>query len=69
MRGGSGVDTAARLEEAKGLALAIGLVVVDALAIPIREARAGTLFGEGQIQNIDVACNLEDADLSSLTGR
>ena len=68
VRGGSGVDTAARLEEAKGLALAIGLVVVDAMAIPIREARAGTLFGEGQIQNIDVACNLEDAGLVIIDG-
>ena len=68
MRGGSGIDTAARLEEAKGLALAIGLVVVDAMAIPIREARAGTLFGEGQIQNIDVACNLEDAGLVIIDG-
>jgi GTP-binding protein HflX len=67
-RGGAGVDTSARLEEAKGLALAIGLVVVDAFAIPIREARAGTLFGEGQIQNIDVACNLGEADLVIVDG-
>lgn len=68
MRGGAGVDTALRLEEARGLALAIGLVVVDAVAIPIREARAGTLFGEGQIQNIDVACNLGEADLVIVDG-
>ena len=68
MRGGAGVDTALRLEEARGLALAIGLVVVDAIAIPIREARAGTLFGEGQIQNIDVACNLGEADLVIVDG-
>jgi len=68
VRGGAGVDTALRLEEARGLALAIGLVVVDAIAIPIREARAGTLFGEGQIQNIDVACNLGEADLVIVDG-
>lgn len=68
VRGGSGIDTDARLEEAKGLALAIGLVVVEAMAVPIREARAGTLFGEGQIQNIDVACNLEDAGLVIIDG-
>ena len=67
-RGGSLIDTAARLEEAKGLALAIGLEVVEAIAIPIREARAGTLFGEGQIQNIDVACNLGDAELVIVDG-
>ena len=62
-RAAAAIDTAARLEEARGLALAIGLHVVDAVAIPIREARAGTLFGEGQIQNIDIACNQEDAEL------
>ncbi|MFM2302044.1 MAG: hypothetical protein RLZZ84_1780, partial [Pseudomonadota bacterium] len=67
-RGSSNTDTAARLEEAKGLALAIGLVVVDAFAIPIRDARAGTLFGEGQIQNIDVACNQNDAELVIVDG-
>ncbi len=67
-RGSSSTDTAARLEEAKGLALAIGLVVAEAFAIPIREARAGTLFGEGQIQNIDVACNLGEAELVIVDG-
>lgn len=67
-RGATGADTAARLEEARGLALAIGLEVVDALAIPIREARAATLFGEGQIQNIDVACNQGDAELIIVDG-
>lgn len=68
VRGGHGTDTVARLEEARGLALAIGLEVVDAFAIPIREARAGTLFGEGQIQNIDVACNQGDAELVIVDG-
>ncbi|MBS0476856.1 MAG: GTPase HflX [Proteobacteria bacterium] len=67
-RGAASIDTAARLEEARGLALAIGLEVVDTIAIPIREARAGTLFGEGQIQNIDVACNQGDAELVIVDG-
>lgn len=67
-RAAAAIDTAARLEEARGLALAIGLYVVDAVAIPIREARAGTLFGEGQIQNIDVACNQDDAELVIVDG-
>jgi GTPase len=67
-RGGSGSDTAARLEEARGLALAIGLTVVDAIAIPIREARAATLLGEGQIQNVDIACNQHDAGLVIVDG-
>jgi GTP-binding protein HflX len=67
-RGSADVDTAARLEEARGLALAIGLVVSDAIAIPIREPRAATLFGEGQISNIDVACNQGDAELVVVDG-
>lgn len=67
-RAAAAIDTAARLEEARGLALAIGLEVVDAVAIPIREARAGTLFGEGQIQNIDIACNQNDAELVIVDG-
>ena len=67
-RAAAAIDTAARLEEARGLALAIGLHVVDAVAIPIREARPGTLFGEGQIQNIDIACNQEDAELVIVDG-
>ena len=61
-------DTAPRLEEARGLALAIGLVVVDAIAIPIREARAATLFGEGQIQNIAIACEQDAAGLVIVDG-
>ncbi|MCJ2177742.1 GTPase HflX [Novosphingobium album (ex Hu et al. 2023)] len=68
MRGRGDLDTGARLEEAKGLALAIGLVVGDAMAIPIREPRAGTLFGEGQIQNIGVACELNEAELVIVDG-
>ncbi len=67
-RGATATDNAARLEEARGLALAIGLVVVDAIAIPIREARAATLFGEGQIQNISVACEQDNAGLVIVDG-
>ncbi len=48
--------------------MAIGLEVVDAVAIPIREARAATLFGAGQIQNIDIACNQDDAGLVIVDG-
>lgn len=67
MRGG-GSDPETRLEEAKGLALAIGLVVVDAVIVPIREARPGTLFGEGQIRNIAATCELEQAELVIVDG-
>ena len=67
-RGGASSDSHARLEEARGLALAIGLVVVDAVTIPIREARAATLFGEGQIANIAAACNQDEAGLVIVDG-
>jgi len=68
MRQRTAVDVDSRLEEAKGLALAIGIVVTEAFAVPIREARAGTLFGEGQIENIAVACNREEAELVIVDG-
>ncbi len=65
---GAQIDTEARLDEAKGLALAIGLVVGDAIAIPIREPRAATLFGEGQVANIGIAATQNDADLIIVDG-
>lgn len=67
-RGSAELDPEARLEEAKGLALAIGLEIADAQNIPIREPRPGTLFGEGQIENIGVSCNLNEAELVVVDG-
>ena len=68
MRARHGPDADVRLEEAKGLALAIGLVVVDAFALPIRAVRPATLFGEGQVERIRVAANLAEADLVIVDG-
>lgn len=65
---GKGGDGESRLEEARGLALAIGLEVVDAFLIPIREPKAGTLFGEGQIENIAIACNQGEGELVIVDG-
>ena len=48
--------------------MAIGVVVAEAMTIPIRTVRPGTLFGEGQIQRIGDACNLEDAELVIVDG-
>jgi GTP-binding protein HflX len=42
--------------------------VVDAFIIPIREARAATLFGEGQVRNIEIACNQSEAELVIVDG-
>ncbi len=67
--GGAGaIDAQARAEEARGLALAIGLVVTEILTIPIREARAATLLGEGQIANIAIACTQNEAELVIIDG-
>lgn len=68
MRTNRDQDAEARLEEGKGLALAIGLEIADAFTIPIREPRAATLFGEGQIQNIAIACEQSEAELVVVDG-
>nr|WP_255631036.1 GTPase HflX [Novosphingobium sp. FKTRR1] len=66
--GGLGDDAEARLEEAQGLARAIGLEVVDAFILPIRAIRPATLFGEGQVDKIETACLQSDADLIVVDG-
>ncbi|MCB2077688.1 MAG: GTPase HflX, partial [Novosphingobium sp.] len=68
LRGKAAQDADARLEEAKGLALAIGIVVADAFIIPLREPRPATLFGEGQVQNIATACEQSEAELVIVDG-
>ena len=57
-----------RLEEAQGLARAIGIVVADAFAVPVRTVRPATLFGEGQIERIALAATQEDAELIVVDG-
>ena len=61
-------DPEARLEEAKGLAEAIGVVVAEAFVVPVRDVRAATLFGEGQIERIAVECEQEQAELVVVDG-
>ena len=68
MRRRDAADADARAEEAAGLARAIGLVVGDVLTIPIRTVRAATLFGEGQIANIAIACTQNEAELVVVDG-
>lgn len=62
------LDAAGRLEEAEGLALAIGVVIADSFIIPVRERRPGTLFGAGQVDNIAVACEQGEAELVVVDG-
>jgi len=61
-------DSEARLEEAKGLAQAIGIVVADAFVLPVRDVRAGTLLGEGQIERLRTECEQELAELVIVDG-
>ncbi len=55
-------DTAARLEEASGLAAAIGLDVVDRLSFRLRQPKPATLFGSGQVEQIATAARMHDAE-------
>ena len=64
----SASDPEARLEEAKGLALAIGIVVAHAQIVPIREVRPNTLFGSGQVERIHTDCELHEAELVIIDG-
>lgn len=42
--------------------------MVDAFILPIRAVKPATLFGEGQVERIGVACNLSDAELIIVDG-
>jgi GTP-binding protein HflX len=61
-------DSDARLEEACGLAMAIGLVVAEATIVPIREVRPATLFGQGQVERIATSCEQNEAELVIVDG-
>jgi len=45
-------DVSARIEEARGLAVAIGLDVVEAAVYRVRQSRPASLFGSGQVEEI-----------------
>jgi len=62
------LDPEARLEEACGLALAIGIEVVEAVVVPVRDVKPNTLFGAGQVETIATKCTLEDAEIVVVDG-
>ncbi|QKG71599.1 GTPase HflX [Erythrobacter mangrovi] len=62
------LDTESRLAEAEGLALAIGIVVADSFTLPVRQVRPNLLFGAGQVENIRIACEQEQAELVVVDG-
>jgi GTP-binding protein HflX len=56
-------DTAARLDEAAGLAEAIGIEVAERLSFKVRAPKAATLFGSGQVESIAAAAREAEAEL------
>ena len=61
-------DASARLDEAEGLAAAIGINVAEKLAYKIRQSKPGTLFGTGQVQDIALHARAHDAELVIIDG-
>jgi GTP-binding protein HflX len=61
-------DSKMRLEEAEGLALAIGLDVRKSLAFRVRTPKAGTLFGSGQLEEIAEQIEQVEAELLVVDG-
>lgn len=62
-RGDEHRDVDARLAETEGLAAAIGLSVIDKVAVRVRQPRAQTLIGSGQVEQLAVRCRQEEAVL------
>nr|WP_295374678.1 GTPase HflX [uncultured Sphingosinicella sp.] len=56
-------STEARLDEAAGLAEAIGVVVAEKLSFRVRAPKAATLFGSGQVENMAEAARQAEAEL------
>ncbi len=68
-RAGDSLRTAeARLDEAAGLAGAIGLDVVDRLTFRVRDPKPATLFGSGQVDTIGQAARMAEAQLIVVDG-
>lgn len=62
------LDPEDRLEEAEGLALAIGVVIAHSSVLPIRQMQPNTLFGSGQVGNIATWCEQYEAELLIVDG-
>lgn len=68
LTGGSALSADARLDEAEGLALAIGLQVVGKQALRVRAPKAATLIGGGQVEAIAEQVEALNADLLIVDG-
>lgn len=62
------LDAAERLEEASGLALAIGVELVLSRIVPVRTVKPNTLFGSGQVAEIAVECEQHQIELVVVDG-
>jgi GTPase len=69
-------DSEARLDEAKGLARAIDLTVIDALVAPIAQIRPATYLGKGKVEEVlglikgnDIELAVMDCALSPIQQR
>ena len=63
MGGSARRDTQARLDEASGLAEAIGIQVTERLSFKVRAPKAATLFGSGQVEAIAEAARQAESEL------
>ena len=57
-----------RLAEAEGLALAIGIDIAESFIVPVRDVKPNTLFGSGQVENIRISCEQNEAELVVVDG-
>ncbi|MBO6526058.1 GTPase HflX [Erythrobacter sp.] len=62
------LDAHSRLAEAEGLALAIGIVIAESFVLPVRDVRPNLLFGAGQVDNIRISCEQNEAELVFVDG-
>ncbi|MEM1052487.1 MAG: GTPase HflX [Pseudomonadota bacterium] len=62
------LGAAARLAEAEGLALAIGVNIAHSTVLPVRQMQPNTLFGSGQVNNIAVWCEQYECELVIVDG-
>lgn len=61
-------SVAARLDEAVGLAEAIGLDVKERITLRVRTPRPATLFGAGQVDSLSAAVNTHEIELVVVDG-
>ncbi len=62
-QGDAARDAEARLEETAGLAMAIGLDVVERMALRVRAPKPATLIGSGQVEQVAQQVRMEEAQL------